>query len=112
MPSLHAHLGQADSVFSGIATFGRLPYTPCLANPDETYDVAFIGTALVWLANMEFCSSFVWRRCPVRYRHLLPTRSSFRPEWNPARFSSSQSLVSENRIGSCLLHARLTQAGH
>ncbi|BFZ65497.1 hypothetical protein YB2330_006670 [Saitoella coloradoensis] len=34
---------QADSVFSGIATFGRLPYEQCLRNPDIKYDIAFIG---------------------------------------------------------------------
>ncbi|KAK5190420.1 hypothetical protein LTR16_007776, partial [Cryomyces antarcticus] len=33
----------ADSVFSGISTFGRLPYHPCLANDDVKYDIAFIG---------------------------------------------------------------------
>lgn len=35
---------QADSVFSGISTFGRLPYYPCLASKDEKFDIAFIGT--------------------------------------------------------------------
>ncbi len=35
---------QADSVFSGISTFGRLPYQPCLNMKDVTYDIAFIGT--------------------------------------------------------------------
>ena len=34
---------QADSVFSGISTFGRLPYYPCLASEDEKFDIAFIG---------------------------------------------------------------------
>ncbi|KAI2627363.1 Arginase/deacetylase [Hypomontagnella submonticulosa] len=34
---------QADSVFSGISTFGRLPYQPCLSYEDITYDLAFIG---------------------------------------------------------------------
>ncbi|KAL8709231.1 MAG: hypothetical protein Q9220_005974 [cf. Caloplaca sp. 1 TL-2023] len=34
---------QADSVFSGISTFGRLPYYPCLASDDEKFDIAFIG---------------------------------------------------------------------
>ncbi|KAJ9165424.1 Agmatinase 1 [Coniochaeta hoffmannii] len=34
---------QADSVFSGISTFGRLPYLPCLASRDINYDIAFIG---------------------------------------------------------------------
>lgn len=34
---------KADSVFSGISTFGRLPYYPCLASDDVKYDIAFIG---------------------------------------------------------------------
>ncbi|KAK7976817.1 magnesium transporter NIPA-domain-containing protein [Apiospora arundinis] len=34
---------QADSVFSGISTFGRLPYYPCLGQEDVEYDIAFIG---------------------------------------------------------------------
>ncbi|KAL9613564.1 MAG: hypothetical protein Q9167_001897 [Letrouitia subvulpina] len=34
---------QADSVFSGISTFGRLPYFPCLASDEQKYDIAFIG---------------------------------------------------------------------
>lgn len=34
---------QADSVFSGIATFARLPYFPCLMREDERYDIAFLG---------------------------------------------------------------------
>lgn len=34
---------KADSVFSGITTFGRLPYQQCLGNPDIDYDIAFIG---------------------------------------------------------------------
>ncbi|KAI5849114.1 arginase family-domain-containing protein [Tricharina praecox] len=34
---------QADSVFSGISTFGRLPYFPCLASDAEKFDIAFLG---------------------------------------------------------------------
>ena len=34
---------QADSVFSGISTFGRLDYHPCLASDAVKYDIAFIG---------------------------------------------------------------------
>ncbi|CAM1504785.1 Fc.00g023760.m01.CDS01 [Cosmosporella sp. VM-42] len=34
---------QADSVFSGISTFGRLPYQPCLSHGSIQYDIAFIG---------------------------------------------------------------------
>jgi hypothetical protein len=41
-----ADSAKADSVFSGISTFGRLPYYPCLASDDVKYDIAFIGTCL------------------------------------------------------------------
>lgn len=34
---------QADSVFSGISTFGRIKYHPCLSSRDVKYDIAFIG---------------------------------------------------------------------
>ncbi|KAF1812557.1 Arginase/deacetylase [Eremomyces bilateralis CBS 781.70] len=34
---------QADSVFSGISTFGRLDYQPCLNTDRAKYDIAFIG---------------------------------------------------------------------
>ncbi|KAK3720776.1 hypothetical protein LTR37_003439 [Vermiconidia calcicola] len=34
---------QADSVFSGISTFGRITYHPCLASDHVKYDIAFIG---------------------------------------------------------------------
>lgn len=31
-------------MFSGISTFGRLPYFPCLASDEEKYDIAFLGS--------------------------------------------------------------------
>jgi agmatinase len=34
---------QADSVFSGISTFGRVAYHPCLASDERKYDIAFLG---------------------------------------------------------------------
>lgn len=42
---------KADSVFSGISTFGRLPYFPCLASDEEKYDIAFIGIC----SGLIFC---------------------------------------------------------
>lgn len=42
---------QADSVFSGISTFGRLPYQPCLSAPAVNYDIAFIGMSHRTLAR-------------------------------------------------------------
>ncbi|KAL1647325.1 hypothetical protein SLS58_002653 [Diplodia intermedia] len=38
---------QADSVFSGISTFGRIQYSPCLSTEDVKYDIAFIGSRRV-----------------------------------------------------------------
>lgn len=38
---------QADSVFSGISTFGRLPYFPCLASDEVKFDIAFIGIGIL-----------------------------------------------------------------
>lgn len=34
---------QADSVFSGISTFGRVEYSPCLSTDAVKYDIAFLG---------------------------------------------------------------------
>jgi agmatinase len=39
-------MAEADSVFSGISTFGRITYHPCLGSLDVPYDIAFIGTAM------------------------------------------------------------------
>lgn len=30
-------------MFSGISTFGRLPYFPCMKSTGVKYDIAFIG---------------------------------------------------------------------
>jgi hypothetical protein len=43
---------QADSVFSGISTFGRLPYFPCLASDDEKFDIAFLGSRYRSMAKL------------------------------------------------------------
>ncbi|KAK5254670.1 hypothetical protein LTR96_001307 [Exophiala xenobiotica] len=63
---------QADSVFSGISTFGRLPYFPCLASDEEKYDIAFLGAT---------------------GRHIVQTRSSVWTKRDQTRFSTPQSLV-------------------
>ncbi len=44
---------KADSVFSGISTFGRLPYFPCLASDDVKFDIAFIGTYPSYLYSIQ-----------------------------------------------------------
>lgn len=50
---------QADSVFSGITTFGRLPYMPCLGHKDVQYDIAFIGQYII----TNVCSSCLLTTC-------------------------------------------------
>lgn len=49
---------QADSVFSGISTFGRLPYFPCLASDDVKYDIAFIGMLQCSLSLFQTIKGF------------------------------------------------------
>jgi agmatinase len=44
---------QADSVFSGISTFGRIAYHPCLASDDVKYDIAFIGRSQRYSLRFE-----------------------------------------------------------
>ncbi|KAI9679570.1 MAG: hypothetical protein M1817_005592 [Caeruleum heppii] len=56
---------QADSVFSGISTFGRLPYYPCLASHDIKFDIAFIGTR-------PFDSEHVKRLTLIQGHRLIP----------------------------------------
>jgi hypothetical protein len=55
---------KADSVFSGISTFGRLPYFPCLASDEEKYDIAFIGM------ENESCVCNTWRLIRLQELHL------------------------------------------
>lgn len=40
-------------MFSGISTFGRLPYQPCLAQGNVQYDIAFIGKHVVHCRLLE-----------------------------------------------------------
>lgn len=44
---------QADSVFSGITTFARLPYFPCLSSNAERYDIAVMGTCIPTRVNFD-----------------------------------------------------------
>lgn len=42
----------ADSVFSGITTFAKLPWVQCLGkDKDVTFDVAFIGAPFVHIIS-------------------------------------------------------------
>lgn len=80
-----ADRNQADSVFSGISTFGRLPYSPCLATDDVKYDIAFIG--MFWFLPTFYClekSYAYWFVCrsSVWHRNFVPTGSSIRPIGN------------------------------
>lgn len=63
---------QADSVFSGISTFGRLPYFPCLASDEEKFDIAFIGRQLGRSIVHDKSKVLIFMdRCTIRYRHLI-----------------------------------------
>lgn len=53
----HGNNAQADSVFSGISTFGRIKYHPCLSSRDVKYDIAFIGTAHVAAKSSKHLTS-------------------------------------------------------
>lgn len=54
---------QADSVFSGISTFGRLPYEPCLTKGNVHYDIAFLGTCLT--PKEYWCMAYAACRSPI-----------------------------------------------
>jgi hypothetical protein len=86
----------ADSVFSGISTFGRLPYYPCLASDDVKYDIAFIGTSSIHICSIEpnkVSTLKLTCRCPIRYRNFIPPRCPIWTIRNPSRFSPSQFIV-------------------
>jgi len=73
---------QADSVFSGISTFGRLPYHPCLSNHDVKYDIAFIG------APFDTATSYVHPGVEIRICQEIEAKPLFR--YRPgARFGPS-----------------------
>lgn len=83
---------QADSVFSGISTFGRLPYLPCLSSKDINYDIAFIGSSSVkWeLGACANCQA----RCSIRYRHIIQAWCPIWAIWYSPGIPPSQPLVS------------------
>jgi agmatinase len=49
---------QADSIFSGISTFGRLPYHPCLKSKVD-FDIAFIGKKQTTPSDQTFFETSV-----------------------------------------------------
>merc|ERR1712000_475926 len=55
---------QADSVFSGISTFGRIENSPCLANDDVKYDIAFLGAPFDGDQLQAWCSLWSFRYPP------------------------------------------------
>ena len=83
---------QADSIFSGISTFGRLDYHPCLASDQVKYDIAFIGKQSNCIPHHPLQILTPTRR-PIRHRHFLPPRCPLRSKRYQTRFSPSQSLV-------------------
>lgn len=103
-------IDQADSVFSGISTFGRIEYSPCLATDTVKYDIAFIGknkscchvvsfnltrvfpqelpSILVEMSQIDLKYQFT-----DRHRHILQTRCTIRSVRNKAGQSPIESLV-------------------
>lgn len=77
---------QADAVFSGISTFGRLTYAPCLADVEIDYDIAFIGAfendflgAAVLVCEFVLAKRILQGRPLTRARHIVPGPGSARP---------------------------------
>lgn len=56
---------QADSVFSGISTFGRINYSPCLSTDDVKYDIAFLGTCSSRRLLSKLLTDHGSRRCSL-----------------------------------------------
>lgn len=80
---------QADSIFSGISTFGRLKYHPCLSS-DVKYDIAFIGMKT---ASRRASQPDIVARCSLRHWNIISPRCPLRAQWHQTRFSPPQSLV-------------------
>jgi len=88
--SLLTICSQADAVYSGISTFGRLPYRPCLSDENINYDLAFIG---IHTHSTILNQWLIIPRRTLRHRHFVQTWRSFRTLRNQARFSPSQPVV-------------------
>lgn len=94
-------------MFSGISTFGRLPYAQCLAaKSDVKYDIAFIGTCWPSLPialpsshlrqNREARETDMAElslRCSFRHGYILPSRRTFRTLRHPPGISKVEPLV-------------------
>ena len=51
---------QADSVFSGIATFGRIPYRECFGrDKHEKFDIAILGAPFDTATSYRSIYSFI-----------------------------------------------------
>ena len=80
----------ADSIFSGITTFAKLPWVQCLGK-DKTvpFDVAFLGAPFV---RTTFLLNTPRTYGTTGYRHILSPGSTFWTGRYPSRFAPSHSL--------------------
>jgi len=77
---------QADSVFSGIATFGRIPYRECFGrDKHEKFDIAILGA--------PFDTGTSYRSCSESYKAKSQAWSPIRTKWYPSGKSPLESLV-------------------
>jgi len=77
---------QADSVFSGIATFGRIPYRECFGrDKHEKFDIAILGA--------PFDTGTSYRSFPQSYEADSEAWSTIWTKWYPSGKSPLESLV-------------------
>lgn len=69
----------ADSIFSGITTFAKLPWVQCLGkDKDNTFDIAFIGAPFV-SQRVSICCLLLIPESG--HRDILPTWGSLWTRW-------------------------------
>lgn len=73
-------------MFSGISTFGRLPYYPCLASDEEKFDIAFLGIYIVSFRPEYLIAAYISNTDILSPGAPFDTGTSYRPG---ARFGPS-----------------------
>lgn len=80
----------ADSIFSGITTFAKLPWVQCLGKEKNVpFDVAFLGAPFVRTSSLL---NTPHPDGSLGYRHILSPRSTFWTGRYPSRFTPSYSV--------------------
>ena len=76
----------ADSIFSGITTFAKLPWVQCLGKDRaDLFDIAFIGAPFVRHPLSRSSRTLILH---TGHRYLLPSRRAIRTRWYPRRLTS------------------------